>query len=389
MRLVIGGTAGLVLATFLGGIAGGSQPTPDPKIQNILLDWKAKFNEYKSARYTLKGTIDEAGDLPIPEHLKGKEIRPLGEKTYPISALVLIDFTRGRIRIEETKRGASRDGRKWVPEYRVSAFDGCVYQTSLPRNRNDLAPSDPDLAVSKGNLSSMIVDSYLWPVLLTHGIVPLPSLPPRVDRLPKDHDPDEFIVSGPVIHDKRPCLVLKTEATRKTTYELWVDRGRLSAISRFIRWDDKLPSFRLDIRYQETTKPQVLESWSHISTAGGKLTVVAKLSVESVQFDVPLDDSDYTLPVSPGMLVVEYDYPPAGSGLDTRRPSQRSYRIGKDGSRTPEGEEKGFTTVEGIQIPPEGKFRWIGWMASLLLFLACVAVCWRWRRRSRSLSTKR
>jgi MYXO-CTERM domain-containing protein len=352
-------------------------------VRKVIEDWKARLERYNSVRYTLSGSAEEVGELPVPEHLKNRVIRPPGPKTYPKNATVLIDFVNGRIRLEETSRAPSRDKTKWVSEHRVTTYDGKTHRTSLPRDRNDLRPNDADLGISRGNLATKQIDTYLWPVFMAHGLVPIPSAKLRVDRLPRSHDPEEFTLSGSTTYGGRACLILQTDPS-PNPYEIWVDPGMSAAIPRYVCWDArrKNPTTRLDIRHREADGTQPLpESWTETTTVDGKVVLLTRMKVDRVEPDVPLSDSDFTIPVQTGMLVHEYEYPPAGGGLNPSMPSQKAYRAGKGGIRTPEGEQRGFTTLEGVQLPPESDRRWIWWSIGLALVALLVGGLWAWRRR--------
>jgi hypothetical protein len=367
-------------------MAGGTQPAVDAKVRRVLEDWKARQERYKCVRYTLSGTKEEVGELPLSPEMQARVIRPPGPKKYPIKAVILIDLVNDRFRLEELSRRISPDRSKWVLENRVSAYNGKVHQIWLPRELNELAPIEHELSIIKGNLGYYHVETHLWPVFMAHGIVPTPNAPIWVDRFPKNHEPAEFILAGSVIHDGKSCLVLKMEPS-PLSYEVWLESEKASAIARFIGWDvtRKNPFVRLDIRYQVTAMQDRPESWAQTTTIGTKVMKIAKLKVEAFEADVPLNDADFTLPIRPGMIVKEFEYPPRGKGLDTSRPSERTYSASESGALKPEGVQRGFTTWDGVELPPESKRQWHWWAIAGFLGFAVIAAVWLWRRSRRKI----
>src|SRR5258708_7072984 len=44
---------------------------------------------------------------------------------------------------------------------------------AIPRDQNERQPEDPDISISKGNLTDSAIEATLWPVFSTHGLVPM------------------------------------------------------------------------------------------------------------------------------------------------------------------------------------------------------------------------
>jgi hypothetical protein len=165
-------------------------------------------------------------------------------------------------------------------------------------------------------------------------------------------------------------------------YEFWTDPGKSSAIPRLIVWSvrGKHPVFRIDTRYRNDELHNLPDSWTHTTISGEAVILIHKYKVDAVEVNVPINDTDYTIPVRAGMLVQEYEFPAQGSGLNPHLGSQKTYRVAEDGTQRLEGKQKGFTTFDGVELPPETGRRWFWWVvatASMLLVVGSVLV---WRR---------
>jgi len=379
----------LLLAAFVGVAVSARQPQPDPKVAQTLADWRARQERVQSVRYTLSGAEETVSKPEVPPALKNDVVpTPPGPKEKSLKVTLLIDITNRQFRLEVNKPTPSKNRDQWVAGQKVDAFDGQTYQTAYPRDKNDRGPDEPDISIAKGNLGAIrTVESYLFPAFAAHGIVPTVDAPLRPDRFPAAHEPDDFEARGTVSHAGRQCVVLRTNATGtmpNLSDEFWVDLGRQGAILRHTYWQGKNPWFRQDIEYTQTPHGWLPAKWTHTSTIGGRVTTIRRLNVDSVEVNPPLRKEDFTLPIEPGMIVLTHEYPDRGKGLDPNRPAKGKYRVGSDGEWEPLEPQTGFTTKEGIQLPPESGSRWwLWWTLGAVGLLVVLFVGVRvWRRRS-------
>jgi len=314
-------------------------------------------------------------------------IQPTGPKTIPVDAVVLVDIVGGRTRIEETSRAISRDNTRWVPEFRIRTYDKKDYRTLRPAERNEPIPGPLHVAIETGNLGVEQVDSRLWPVFITHGIVPTSNALVRFDKLPTDHDPNDFRVTGPVVHERRSLVALKTDPVA-TTHEIWADPARHGRVYRLTRWvgGGRTPSLRLDLRYREDAGKTVLDGWTLTGYLGGQPSVMSKYRVTSVEINPPLTDAQFTIPVVDGMKVTEAEFPPRGSGLNTNVPRTRTYTVEPGGIRVPSGNSEEFRTWDGEVVTPTIWARWGWWLVGGAGAVIVIVVTAIRRNRHRALS---
>ncbi|MBY0461336.1 MAG: hypothetical protein K2V38_28805 [Gemmataceae bacterium] len=366
-----------------------AQTAPDAKIAQTFADWKARRERFQSVRYTLSGVIQRVTEREISPRLKNSVIPdPPGGKEKRLEFKILLDFARGRFRVEGIEPVPSLARDRWVPSLRITAFNGTEYQQALPRDKNDRGADEADVSISKGNPDLRVTDSDLWPVFEAHGIVPTVDAPLLVGRLPIAHEAEDFALRGSTTHAGRPCGVLVTNPTGTTpnlSDELWVDAGRQSAIPRRVYFQGKRPLFRQDVEHAETPHGWLPRKWTHTITEDGKVMTIVSWTVNSFEADLPFRDDDFTFEIKPGMIVSSYNYPARGKGLDVNRPAKGLYRIAENGDWEPLDKPTGFTTTEGVQLAPETNSRRWWWLGSavgaLLLLLATVAI---WRRRSQT-----
>jgi hypothetical protein len=371
-----------VLAVLIGcGLAGpaAAQPKKDDAVARVLADWQARQGKVKTARYVLAGTVEHVAPLlpdstPIPEN----------DRVRPFRATLLLDLERGRVRFDKEEDQLDGNG-KWARGYGTFAHDG-------NETRQGRTPGQPhtgrgfDLAILKnarsGHEGSQVYD-YYWPVLFAHGIVPTMHHPAYAERLPTSFDPEDFVSLG-----RRPLgggvyTVIRTEplpAASPMLDEYWVDVAKQGAIRRYVYLTNGQPWFRLDIDWRETPAGWWPAKWTYTFTLDGKkVNRVAKLAVESYEYDPPVSDADFTLPAEPGMReVIVAEATPPGSGLNPSYPARRVYRITESGEWV-ETEARGPTTLDGIQLPPNRGWGWWPWAGGAAA-AAVVGVAWVWRR---------
>ncbi len=357
------GVIGLFLAVISFQICSGQPPSPDTTAEKVVAAWKARFERLERVRYTLSGTVDSK--VQVPDELKGQIVIPPGPSVRPLKATVLIDLANRRYRIETTRLAPNRARDRWIPHVSIIASNGKLSQVATPRDRNEVGESEPEMFLAKGNLQHISVDTYLWPPFAAHGIVPTVNFPLRPDRMPVSHEQEEFEVRGTVVHAGRPCTVLRSEPNSSApglADEFYIDKERQAAVVRHTYFQGKNPWLRLDIINHETPQGWLPKSWTFTWTVGGKVQRIEKLIVDAFEANPEVIDADFTLPQTSGMIVHSDVYPEQGRGLDPARPAREMYRANSDGNREPIGERTGFTTIEGVQLPPDTGWKWLPWL---------------------------
>lgn len=378
MTIVRSGFLALLVAAFYGLLA----PAADDPRQKVLADWSANQKRFKSVRYKLTGMVDMKDTMPGASAALRKD--GIDPTVKPIRAVVLLDIVNKRFRIESSRPLPSRyDRKKWVFDDKVTTYDGKMLHEYIPRERNERGDKDPDLNLAKGDLHLVpALSSSYWPLLAAHGFVPTVHCRPQPDRLPEGHDPDDIQSVGQGVLNGRKYTILRTEPDRVDFDELWIDPDRGSAIVRQIYFSHKTnPWYRFDTDFQEVGGGWLPRKWTLAKSMNHQVWEVEKLEVENVEANPAVTDADFTIPITPGMIVQEHTYPPRGKGLDPARPGIRSTRVKKDG-QTETLEETGFTTSDGVQLPPEDRrSRW--WFALGVGVLGLGYVGYRFRKSSR------
>ncbi|MBX9578698.1 MAG: hypothetical protein K2X87_00170 [Gemmataceae bacterium] len=372
----------ILLAVLTGcGLAGpaAAQPKTDDAVARVLADWQARQGKVKTARYVLAGTYEYIAPIR-----PGDSLPPPDARVQPVRATLLLDLERGRYRQETSGHLLGSDG-KVTPTWATFTYDGSETRQSSPP---ELVPHGGyNLIIGKRNDAergnTSVQNEYL-PVFFAHGIVPTVHTPVIVQRLPRTHDPEDWLTVGRRPLGGRTFDVFRTEplpAAEPLTDEVWVDPDREGAVRRFVDLVGGRPWLRLDIDWRQTPAGWWPERWTETFTADGKTTnVVQKWRVESYEYDPPVADADFTIPVEPGMERVRVvELVPPGTGMDPGRPPYRVYRITTSGEWV-ETEAKGATTRDGTELPPRRWWdRW-PWAAGVVGLAAVGGWAWRARR---------
>jgi hypothetical protein len=357
---------------------GIAQSLSDSKVIRTLGEWKQRLERVKSVRYELSGEIETVSKDEVPPELKARMMPlPRGTEAKPLKVVLLIDIHNKRLRVEETEPIPSQAGDRWVPRLRITSFDGRSYQQSWPREKNDRSPEECDISVSKGSHAERrATESHLWPAFIAHGIVPTVNDPLRLDRWPIEHDPEGFVSLGQVAHAGRSCALIRTTPTGTSpnlSDQFWVDEDRQGAVLRHVYLQGRNPLFRFDIEYSQTNSGWYPQKWTQVVTLEGKVRTRIRIDVDSLEINPTLEVEQFTLPIRAGMIVQTYDYPPPGKGLDTARPAKGKYRVNADGEWVGLEPTTGFTTTEGIQLPPEAKGQRLVWLMLGLATMSLIA----------------
>ncbi len=200
-----------------------AQPPPKgaEQIAKTLRDWESRHKRFQSVRYVVAGETEQK-DLPAGSKLPSKR---------PVKHVLLLDLVQGRIRIETESTGVGYKFEKYVPRVTVSTYNGKTYQTNVDRVKSELHPKNPNVAITKGSMERIQIETDIWPVLFAHGLVPTENKPSRPDRLLAKHTADEFEYRGEVSHQGSHCIVLRTDPVASTPFlvdELDIDPGKES-----------------------------------------------------------------------------------------------------------------------------------------------------------------
>lgn len=377
------GVYGIVLVAAVVGPTMAQPPAASDNVKAVLAAWQHRLGRFNSVRYTLTGTAERKIGLD-------EDAPPPSPRERPVRAVVLVDFVSRRIRVEHSTSGISAEGDRYIPRVGVTAFDGNAYHARMPRGDNELGEENADALISRGPLAHSQIDSTLWPVLHAHGVISTVHRRARPDHLPTDYEPDDFSFEGHIPYPGGKCHLLRTDALNSRpalTDEFWVDTEKDGAIIRHTNFNGKNPWLRLDVTYHQTVDGWLPKAWTHTHTSDGRVVEVTRYTVTGFEPNPALSNKDFTLPVQPGAILWVDEYPERGRGLDTTRPARRKYRV-DDSGRWIELESVGFTTTEGIQLPPERRSSYWWLAGGGLAAAACVVVAYWLRHRSRRAGTQ-
>jgi hypothetical protein len=380
-----GCTLALTIACVVANLVLAQGPGADAQLASVFKDWQSRQGVLKSARYVLTGTM-EYNDKELPP---GSPIRPR-------RIVFLLDLVRKRYRMEDSEEVPNANGKEDPKEWeyrrcvRTSAYDGEALQNLTPREINRLSDDVADLSIGKGNLGpGAQFRAELTPVFFAHGIVPTVHSPLLVDHLPLTHDADDFLVAGRQLLRGQDCLLVRTEAlpgNPPISDEFWINTQQQGAITRYVYFNGSNPWSRLDISWKQTAYGWWVDHWSETWSVNGSVRHVCRLRVETFEANPEVADGDFKLPVEAGMKVTVAEGPPPGKGLDPFKAAIKTYVISPSGAWV-EISAKGFTTLEGKELPPERDRRWILWSlgggAAVLGVLFFYVFRWRAKKATR------
>ncbi|MGL4555415.1 MAG: hypothetical protein ACRC33_29965 [Gemmataceae bacterium] len=339
-------------------------------VKQVFAAWKARRARVKSVRYEVSGevivakgsnTIGDDGFTPLKVPLPPRDV------STPQSATLLLDFEGQRFAHDQRKSLWHPD--KPSPQRQVTrtTYDGKERWMAWPPGESGRPPSAPDVTVATGNLRMAAFTPRDWPMFIAHGYVPTNQtriLPGRF--LPKVNE-NEFYLHGRGKHAGRDCVVLRTEVdhlTGKGFTEYWVDVARGGAVLRCTIYSGGFTPFDLELRYQDLPGDGQLAGWTYTVRNGKQTLSIYRLRVDACVPDVPVEASDFTVTIRPGMSLVRKHL---GGHEDSIAPpttvSEQRYRVTSRDGRT--------------------SFGWAWWAAvGAVLVLSSLAV-WRWRAGSR------
>jgi hypothetical protein len=356
----------------------------DQQLDKIAADWAKRQQQVKRVRYRVSGEVLVRRDSLTDDH--GKPFQPAGEPTIklPFKWTYLLDFQTNRHRLEIDQQMIHIPEVRPIRNASIVTFDGKNSWGSTLRDENLVRkPTDADIVISSGYFSKQYVEPSMFPAFYGHGIVPYAGSD-RIypARLKFEPNTDLLTVHGQVVHEGRPCLVLRTppsEGTQTCYDELWVDPARDSAVVRHARYGGKTPITDLIIWYRETTHGWLPDHWQQ--TMHGE---IKRARVDALEIDPTVANSDFRIAEEPGMLVTTGVYPGSGSEVLPPMTDVRNFRIDKDGKRREVVFEASTRGGENKVEKPVARTRWVWWAIGVAVVAVTLAgVYWVKRRRAR------
>ena len=323
--------------------------TDDPRITKIFADWKKRQDAIKVVRYRLegksvipKGSFVDRMMKPLPEPTPGQDIEA------KLTRSLLVDFVRGRIRIERDDPEYDEESKKVYPAVTIKTFDGKTGKQWRPRElntnpRSDLTPTTAELGVGTGYLGGTSLGAGWRPLFLGHGSVACEGIVGvTMTTLLVLPDREEVFVHGEGVHQGRACWVVRTQARKAGSIsftELWVDKGRDSAIVRHAYlMTGGVPREEYDIEYRQTKQGWLAAKWTYTSRNlwnKGSVRRLESLAVVAATVDPPLEDAEFDIAIQPGMLTAEINYSEPKPGEPPYRATSETtlIRIDDDGGR--------------------------------------------------------
>ncbi|CAN0204505.1 unnamed protein product, partial [Phaeothamnion confervicola] len=242
----------------------------------------------------------------FPPDLKPDGPKPGEDGAYTGSALVLLDPTRKRLRMDKDEITHFLNRRERLSRVRtVHRYDGNE-QSFAHVIDNDAAkapvePVFPSVWLDPWGQSVRCTDEFN-PLFWGHGLI----WTGWVTALPFDWraGPGQFRSAGREEVEGRVCIILHDTTARAESKEtLWVDDER-GVIARWRIERANGHGAEIRIRYQETPHgwlPQTWERWER--EPGRPPSVVRRVRVEALTFDPAVSDDDFRIALRPEMTV--------------------------------------------------------------------------------------
>ncbi len=357
----------------------------DPRITKIFADWKKRQDAIKVVRYKLEGKSVIPKGAIVDERMKPTG-KPEADVEAKVSRMLLLDFSRGRLRFETDEPRYDSDTNKLYPETTIKTFDGKTGKQWRPRELNThpltgLKPTTAELGIGTGYMGGTSLGMAWRPLFLGHGSVPCEGLSHiTLEAFLVLPDGEYLYVHGEGVRQGRACWVLRTHARKMTTTaftELWVDKGRDSAVLRHAYLMGGVPREEFDISYVKTTQGWMPEKWTYVARNllnKGTIQRQETAAVVSMTVDAALEDADFDIEIQPRMLTAEIKYsePPPGEPPYRGKSNTRLIRIEDDGTRHE------VEIVDGVE--KKIGTSWFHWTALLLVSAGVLATCWAcWR----------
>ena len=307
MRSITRNTALLIVTFLLTGVIQAA----DVDVKDIPPLWVARHNAVKTVRYKASGT-----QLFTTAMLNMAERAPQQQDIEVAEAFnVLFDTQRGRFRAESNTHAASATGPVIIPLAQTYAYNGKQFQVFYPREENTTKSFKPDVdrpdLIVRNSNRTMILPIELRPLLWAQGIVPLPHAPLKLSdfgAIPAV-DVTKLQIHGTVKIGDRDCLVVRTtplpDSIGANYDEFCIDMGRQRAIVKATMYTRGKPIFQYDVEYSQHGTWWAPKKWTHSMHIGGNLMRTYQFTVTRIDIECKVEDSDFTFPLKPGMLVAE------------------------------------------------------------------------------------
>lgn len=375
----------LLMLGFLFGWASASAQAPDPQIEKVFADWKARQAKFKSIRYQVRGDVTKPKGS-APDHRGAQSMKlPSTDLKAEFKFTVLFDFNKQRHRLEEEGTQFDIETSKPYPTYRIWVYDGKAIKQYRPRERNThptqgVKETDAELGIGEGYLGGAGWTMSYWPLFAGHGSVAnygVRILAGQPMVLPKI----EFMrVQGRGGHRGRNCLVIQTEPKDKSYEEWWIDLERESAVVRYVMFLNNKPYVVAEVEHEKTASGWMPKSWVFTMqwTLSGMAQHLERMVVEKREIDPKVSDEDYQIAEKPGMRVIRYRYPEPSPGNPQPASQSKTFRVQENGKLQEVSLEDGVET-------PVNRYSW--WWLALIPAIGLGA--WpllRWRKSRRGIS---
>ena len=367
------------------GTADGQEET-DVRLQKILADWK-KRRSYPPVQYEVQGKSVSLKENVVEYNTSKKRAPPFEPKDTNLewNVRLLLDVKTQRHKFEEERDIFNVSKGKATREITVTAFDGAMMTSKARKNvdgkETKLYQDSPDVAITTGNLAGFLFSGQLAPLFASHGAV---AFPPQEFLIPGklDSDPDTSLmtVHGKDVFEGHVCIVIRSyPGGDKNFQEFWIDASRESALLRWISYGGGFPGLEFQARYQKQGPFWLVNSWTYEIRSSS----VYRFNVVKTTVLTEVAESEFRLPIEPGMLVTRGHNPPDKNPLKKDGAGKREhYRVDASGQEAPVYFEK------GVEYPRSNLAFWLvgGALVAALSLIAFAGRRWRKGRASAKLN---
>jgi hypothetical protein len=324
----------------LGSLLGNQPDAPSGGLKSrILADWRERQNACRTVRYkvsalvTLPGRPMEQPEPGEPPTSTGPEV----DTQYEAQIDYLLDFENGRMRIDLTGMRWNENDHTLKPVHEIRVFDGS--QVQIQTHRPYLAPpKDRHMyAPPAGQDATAMLALRDDPLFFSHGMVSFGM--PEIPKVGMNHVPELIQLRGGEEGQVNglPIRLLRLPPAGGYTNDCNVDLELKSAItSTHIAYEGRSAAEH-HIRYDQSRQVPLLQSWSYTTWLGEHVDQTWQLTVRSLDLDVPVQSSDFTIEPRTGQSV----YIP---GEGRFRANEDGQLVPDPGSQQMHGREGGFWT---------------------------------------------
>lgn len=287
--------------------AGSTEPT----LEKILADWWHR-RHLSRVKYVVEGEILYPKGSPSERFSRGEQVPP-DDLRCPVKQTYHLDFQGNRLRKEWRYEVYVPRVRDFTPRMAVFLYDGSLGQMYTPRRENTSRGSVPDkyayeLALLDDDGTADILEWSDYPVLLAHGILDRKQslIRPECIRPPLDRDMLRFYGNG-VLKGREHAVLRSAPLSNRGDdfYEVWVDVGRDSAITRWVAYLDGKEVSRLNISYGEGKHGWMPESWEQTHYVDEDLAELRTCRVIEFAADPRFERTLFQVEPMPGVIVYD------------------------------------------------------------------------------------